>query len=1009
MSLILYIIRRIFVSTKEIKPMKLRQPHIVFSTRFKIGSILQALPIYCLFLLWSLNVMHAQGFERVFGGNNADFGEAIVTTENGGYVLAGFSESFGDDGDLDVYVIRTDVDGEILWERTYDEGFTEHGYALLATEDGGFLIAGDRRATQTSAVNAYLIKIDADGDLMWSREYGNDLHHQQAFSIIPANNGGYMLIGRSEEIDFNPNDEIDQDDLDIYLVAVDENGEMLWEQAYGGEEKQEGFALTTYMDGYILAGKTVSLATESTDAYLIRIDEAGEVIWEQTYGGPETDVANAVISTTDNNIVFAGSTGFNSNVYLTKVDETGTEIWSKSFGGIFGDEAHDLLETAEGDIVIAGISERNALNIDLFLTKVNSLGNIIWERFLGSNTDTEIAPALTTTSFGYALVSSTGEFISDIVPDTYLVTTDSEGNLNSTYIRGSVFSDIDNNCQSTIIVDEPLEGWLVKATGETATYFSTTDAEGRYEMLVDTGRYNVSVLTKNDYWQPCIDDYNINLNQLYDTLTLNFPVDAGIVCPFLQVDVAAASLSNCDDVTYTVEYCNTGTAAAFDAYVEVTIGDLIAINTTSIPVSGNVDNIYRFDVGNIALGECGTFTINAILDCEGYITGQAHQVGAHIYPDEYCNEPDENWDGSSVALKGACTTDSVKFELKNIGTNPMEDSLQYFVVQDQVILLKDSFKLEASESFPVSFPANGSTWRMIAAQAKGHPGQSYPTVVVEGCASEDGEAISTGFVTAFPEDENDPFISIDIIENNEFTEATQLRGYPKGYGEDKIIPPTTDLEYQVRFQNLSNDTITSVIIRDTLSPLLDLATIQPGASSHPYFFEVYGNGVLKFTFVDLQLPPQNGSSNTNESVGFVSFKVAQQANNSTDAMIENRAAVYLGYDAQRLTNTVFHTVGDADLTTYVEISTSTSEVFVPGVAVNIYPNPFVESATIELEGISIHNGTFEIFDITGRNIQTQRFSGNQVTVQRADLTSGLYFYQLSGDGRRINNGKIFVQ
>ncbi|MEL7020541.1 MAG: T9SS type A sorting domain-containing protein [Bacteroidota bacterium] len=1002
MSLILYIICRIFVQIKEIKPMKLRQLHIILSNQSQLMLGLRLALAGLIFLLGAISGANGQGFEKVFGGNSADFGEDIITTDNGGYILTGFSESFGDDGDLDVYVIRTDVDGKVMWERTYDEGFTSHGYAIIAVEDGGFIIAGDSKASPTTKARAYLLKIDENGQLLWSKVYGDEEREHKLLDIV-ATPTGYLMVGRSETVD----EEINQRDTDVYAIAVDEEGELIWERTYGDDQKQEALAVTAYDETYIIAGKTVSEQTESTDALLIRIDSDGEIQWQQAYGAGETDIAYAVLTTNTDEIVFAGSTGFNN--YLTKLDGTGEVIWSKSFGGVLGDEAHDMIALPTGEIVIAGISERDAINIDLSLTQVNSDGNIIWERFLGSNTDTEIAPALTETDFGYALVSSTGEFEFDLIPDTYLVTTDREGNLNSTYIRGEVFSDIDNNCQSTIISDEPLVGWLVKAEGETGTYFSTTNEMGEYEMLVDTGRYNVSVLTKNDYWQPCIDDYNINLNQLYDTLTLNFPVDAGIVCPFLQVDIAAASLSNCDDVTYTVEYCNTGTAAAFDAYVEVTIGDLVAINSTSIPVNGNVDATYRFEVGNIALGECGTFTINAIIDCEGFITGQAHQVSAHIYPDEYCSEPDEDWDGSSVALKGACTTDSIKFELKNIGTNPMEDSLQYFVVEDIIILLKDSFKLEASESFPVSFPANGSTFRMIAAQAKGHPGQSYPTIVVEGCASEDGEAISTGFVTAFPEDENDPFISIDIIENNEFTEATQMRGYPRGYGEEKMIPPTTDLEYQVRFQNLTDDTITSVIIRDTLSPLLDLATIQPGASSHPYFFEVYGNGVLKFTFFDLQLPPQNGSSDTNESVGFVSFKVAQQADNPPNAMIENRAAVYLGYDAQRLTNIVLHTVGEEDLTEYVEISTSTSEVFVPGVAVNIYPNPFVESATIELEGISIHNGTFEILDITGRVVRTQRFSGNQVTVQRADLTSGLYFYQLSGDGRRINNGKIFVQ
>ena len=230
-----------------------------------------------------------------------------------------------------------------------------------------------------------------------------------------------------------------------------------------------------------------------------------------------------------------------------------------------------------------------------------------------------------------------------------------------------------------------------------------------------------------------------------------------------------------------------------------------------------------------------------------------------ILPDSICIEPMMNWDEASVDVDGYCDSDSVRFIIRNDGAGNMGEVLEFIIIEDHVMEFQgpQEFLLEAEQDTIISRGANGTSYRIIAEQSPGHPGSSYPTVAVEGCST--GSNFSTGFTTELQEDENDPFISIDVQEAiSSTTDYTFLRGYPKGYLEDgeNQIPANTSLEYHIYFENSGTDTLQRLVIRDTLPNGLDLGTIVPGASSHPYEFEAYSSGVLKFTFNDLALSPK---------------------------------------------------------------------------------------------------------------------------------------------------------
>ncbi|MCP3929167.1 MAG: T9SS type A sorting domain-containing protein [Bacteroidetes bacterium] len=947
-------------------------------------------------LVMTFNI-HAQGWEYVFGGSaKDDAANAFIHTKDGGFLIVGLSQSFGDDNDTDVYVIRTDIDGEEIWSNVYDENITERAYAVLETDEGDFVIVGEISTEMLNIFDVYILKIDRSGNLIWSKRYGSELD-DRGLAITKGIDDGYVVAGSTIDSETG--------EKDIYLLKIDDQGELLWETSFGEAGGDEASGIVAIEEGYALVGYTDNIGNNSRDIYLAKTDDEGSVLWNKSFGSSELDEGNGIIATEDGGLAIIGVTGNNSDALLLKTNENGDIQWTQTYGGPYIDKGESIIQTPDGGYVITGATEITLVNIDIFLAKTDDKGQELWMKTIGSEDRGESANALTLTSDGgFAIVGKKAVGTSFFVNDAILIKTDAFGNIISNHVNGSVYFDTNNSCEEEE-EDIPLRNWLVKVEGTANTYYGTTDAHGHFSILTDTGAYNVSVLTQNDYWFPCIDDYNIILNDFYDSLNVDFPMQAAIECPMMEVDISTAFLAACSDVNYTVNYCNNGTGTATNVYVQVTLDEELTFHAASIPYGVQDGVTYRFSLGDLSSGDCGSFTINTSLPCEGIANGQAGLVSAHIYPDTLCFPINPIWDGSSVNVDGVCQPDSLRFKIRNIGDHPMDNHQVYYVVEDEVMFKQDSFRLDEGDSLSVAVPAEGYTYRIIAEQSEGHPGNSYPTVAIEGCTINNSENYSTGFVTQFPEDEKDPFISIDVQEIEGSEISTSLRGYPKGYGEDHIIEAKTDLEYILFFKNTGTDTVTRVVIRDTLSQYLDISTVIPGASSHPYEYKVYNDGVLKFTFTNIHLT--DSSTDEATSYGYVKFKVSQNTGNALNTVIVNSAAIFLGYDAPVITNEVFHTVGER-LEDFVIIS-DTDEPFIPGLQVKVYPNPFTESTTIELIGLDLQTIHLNVFDLTGKIIRREKAISNQLKIERKDLHAGMYLYTIESDGQLLNSGKILVR
>lgn len=972
---------------------------------------LKATALWAFAALLPVLPLGAQGWEKAFGGDKEDQGLSVIQTVDQGYLVVGFSESFrnGSDQDIDIYVIKTDVDGIMVWDTTFDAGLTEYGNAALQTEDGGFLIAGE---ASFEAINgpfeAYLLKISDRGKYEWSRNYSDAPGASIRIKDVAASpDGGYLMAGFIELPDAND---------DIFLLKVDDEGQEQWRRAFGIPGDDMAVAIDVLGDGYVITGNEDNPdGVFDRDMVVYRLDGNGGVIWKRGMSTNQREVGNDILVTRAGNIIVAGAVNDNSDAALWKYGPNGNLITLQAkdmFG--FGDEANSVIERRDGSLVVAGFTEVNAFNVDFLLIKYSQDGNEIneaWSTHTGDVETTDFATDIAATSDGgYVLAGYNAQrlnFFNDIV----LTRTDGEGNIYTNYIRGKVFYDQDEGCDLDN-GEQPFPGWLVRASGAGRSFFGSADQNGNYLIRVDTGAYVVEAIPANSYWESCFPDgVPLTLTDFYDTTLVHFPVrDMNIACPFLEVDISTPFLAPCTDVVYTAEYENTGTVTALDAYVEVELDNELTFLSSSIPATGLGGNVYRFDLGNIPISSGGAFTINTQMACAGIAMNQAAMVRAHIFPDTLCTEPDPNWDGASVDVDGECANDSLRFRIQNVGQGGMQMPQSYFVVEDDVVFLTEQFQLGSNELTEITLPASGATYRLIAEQSAGHPGNSYPTVAIEGCVQGGTGSYSTGFLTDFPENDFDPTRSVQVDEVMNEMQAVRLLAHPRGY-RDSIIAGNTPVNYRFVFRNIGNDTISRVIIRDTLPAGLDPGSIYPGASSHPYHFEVYHTGVIKLSFENIQLP-QDPSGGDPASYGYAEFRINQRPDNPVGTAIENTATVIFDYYEPIRTNTVRHVVGVDSLPLLVEIiPTGTRNPGAPqGVNVKAYPNPFTEYVAIEVDSWPAGRPLdFSLFSPDGRLVQASRARANAFIIQRNALPAGTYFYSLTSEGKHIGSGVLLVR
>jgi len=575
------------------------------------------------------------------------------------------------------------------------------------------------------------------------------------------------------------------------------------------------------------------------------------------------------------------------------------------------------------------------------------------------------------------------------------------------YVQGNIYLDENTNCQQDL--DEPdVNDWLIKIEGEGIIEYAYTYDGGNYIQPLDAGAYKVTAMPPNALWEAiCPNQAIAILTDQNPTDVIDFGASTSTFCPFLEIDITTPNLRRCFTNQYYVRYCNSGTAIAENAYVEVQLDPFFTYENSSIVATDLGENLYAFDLGNIGIGECDNFQIEVYVDCDSTVIGQTHCMEAHIFPDSICTPIDPLWDESSIVVNAECLGDSIEFTIKNIGSGDMSDSLEYMVIEEDLIWHKEMFQLDSGDSFKLLKPANGEYYRIEAQQSPRHPGNSMPSVFVEGCGTDDNEEFSLGFVNYYVLDEGNTFVSIDCQENVGSYDPNDKQAFPVGVGDQHYITNNTDLEYMIRFQNTGTGTAFNIVIRDTISPHLNIETLRPGVASHSYTFDIEGANVAVFTFENIMLPDSNVNEVT--SHGFVKFNIQQQANNPVGTVLENKASIYFDFNTPIITNAITHTIDENYFTNNVSIVTP-PEVDEAGISVNVFPNPFGEYTIFEIEGNTSHELRLSLYDMMGREVLQQHTIHQQyIKLYKNNLPSGIYVFRLTDEKQALATGKLVIE
>ncbi len=355
---------------------------------------------------------------KTFGGSGEDIGQAIIQTSDGGYAILGFSNSI--DGDLqgktvqvnDYWLLKVDADGNVQWSKTYGGSKDDRGQSLVQTMDGGYALTGYAMSDDGDASlnrgfhDNWLLKLNTTGEIEWEKSYGFS-GHDHSYDLLQTEDGGFFFTGF----------------LDITSARAD-----------GYTEK--GNTLTRHGVGEFWGTK---------------IDPLGGVEWRGYFGGTNNDRSHAVVRSEDGGFVMAGfsesddfdisNPGGSYDFWLVKVDNTGTMEWERSFGGTGIEISYDIDNTLDGGYVVVGntfsadgdVSETKGES-DFWLVKVDGFGNLLWERTYGGSQFDAAQAVVSSKDGGYYVVGNSKSSDQDVSSnngenDIWIIKTDDKGKL----------------------------------------------------------------------------------------------------------------------------------------------------------------------------------------------------------------------------------------------------------------------------------------------------------------------------------------------------------------------------------------------------------------------------------------------------------------------------------------------------------------------------------------------------------------------------------------------------
>lgn len=363
------------------------------------------------------------GFEKVYGANGYDYGYSVQQTFDRGYIVAGATTSFGN-GNTDAYLLKVDSLGVGKWHKTFGDINIDQAYCVRETADSGLVIAGYTNSYGNGGYDMYLIRTDSNGILLWSKTYGGS-NWDFAYSVQPTSDGGFIIAGGTFSYGYG--------NEDFYVVKTDSNGDTLWTKTYGGTLDEEAKSIIQTPDGgYLLTGYSKSFGDLNGDIFTVKTDSNGDTLWTHLYAGHMEDCGNEVVNKPSGDYMLAGkSRDFSDNSlcgFRYDISPTGMMYGAdSSYNGTDDDYLVGLNIMPDGRPAFLGNTFSYGFGLGTSDFKLD-----IWNPYNGfhgptfGQTETETAYSLDNTyDGGYIMCGISNSFTP--LNHIYLVKTDSNG------------------------------------------------------------------------------------------------------------------------------------------------------------------------------------------------------------------------------------------------------------------------------------------------------------------------------------------------------------------------------------------------------------------------------------------------------------------------------------------------------------------------------------------------------------------------------------------------------
>jgi len=561
-------------------------------------------------------------------------------------------------------------------------------------------------------------------------------------------------------------------------------------------------------------------------------------------------------------------------------------------------------------------------------------------------------------------------------------------NLNDLYdncsypAEAKVLIDKNTNCLPDT-ADTPAAGVQARLANAPRISLRETDSNG-IASLARRGIFNFSIDLPhfpNKNWAVCQDSVLIDTPNFTDTTRQTFLLQALTQCPDLGLRLGLPStFPDCSKTSaVTVAVTNQGTVTAQTTRAAVVMPAGLQLVNAVPPVSTQQGDTLFFNLGDMAPFATTTVNLTVKTACSGLKNGQALCVEAFGLLANACPPAQPNF--SEIHISSECVGNAtVRFTLKNTGNAPTQGPHEYVVLRNKLRLKPVSFSLAPQETLVVDLPATGATFRMEATK--------WDDGTITARSHENCGGFTAGWVTAIWQDEGPAGRDFGCRQFGAAPAGVVKSAIPSGAGIEKKVTPGRPIEYTIDFQNQRADTVNRVLLRDFLSPQLNINGFLPVAASHPFTWEIRGDNMLEVVFTGAELPPGGK--------GFFSFSLPQQPNLPDGTFVYNNATVSFEYGVPVATNTVEQTiselpgVGHACLPQGIQFTTQAE--------INNFPKDYEGCATI-LGNV----------DITGPNL-----SNLNGLIQLQHIEGNLVFYNLNQsnlaglDSLRTVGGSISV-